>query len=117
MVLESSGLVGVVMFDDSYFFLNEEEIIPLPEKISVSTALEVVKIVTMETNYKLVSIAPDCEGGVLLVFSDTLVIQISSRGVLFPSKNNCACRKYFTLEEFGSSVEVILSELFVVSAF
>jgi hypothetical protein len=106
------------MFDDSYFFFNEEEeeeeeeeITPLPEKISVSTALEVVKIVTTETSYRLVSMSPDCEGGVLLVFSDTLVIQISSRGGIFPSKSNNACRQYFTLEEFDSKVKVVLQGL------
>ena len=95
------------MFDDSYFLFNEqeeEESIPLPEKISVSTALEVVKIVTMETNYKLVSIAPDCEGGVLIIFSDTLVIQISSRGVIYPSKDNEACMCYYELIEFTGNV-------------
>jgi len=72
------------MFDDSYFLFNEqeeEESIPLPEKISVSTALEVVKIVTMETNYKL-----------------------ASRGVIYPSKDNEACMCYYELIEFTGNV-------------
>ena len=98
------------MFDDSYFFFKgeEERDIPLPEKVAVSTALEIVRIVATRTSIKLDAIQSDFKGGILVHFSNGMQIQISSKGNIFPS---VSCTKYFTLDEFESFAESILKGL------
>lgn len=98
------------MFDDSYFFFKgeEERDIPLPEKVAVSTALEIVRIVVTRTSIKLDAMQSDFKGGILVNFSNGIQLQISSKGNIYPSS---ACNKYFTLEEFAFSVDLILKDL------
>jgi hypothetical protein len=95
------------VFDDSYSFSKyfEEDEFYLPSKVSVQNSLEVVNVVCSRSSYRLQSIQPDLEGGVLICFDNSFSIQVSSQGTIFPSKNNQACVQYFTLQEFKDRYE------------